>query len=47
MIVGVQRGMDEGELGKEVLKSMYEGTKETLSPFFSESIWTNALSDIV
>ena len=47
MIVGVQRGMDEGELGKEVLKSLYEGTKETLSPFFSESIWTNALSDIV
>ena len=47
MIIGVQRGMEEGELGKEVLKSMYEGTKETLSPFFSESIWTNALSDIV
>lgn len=46
MIIGVQRGMEEGELGKEVLKSMYEGTKETLSPFFSESIWTNALSDI-
>ena len=47
MIIGVQRGMEEGELAKEVLKSMYEGTKETLSPFFSESIWTNALSDIV
>ena len=47
MIIGVQRGVEEGELAKEVLKSMYEGTKETLSPFFSESIWTNALSDIV
>jgi len=38
--------MDEGEIGREVMKGMWEGTKETLSPFVSESIWTTAISDI-
>ena len=30
---GYTKRMEEGEMGREVLKSMYEGTKETLSPF--------------
>tara|TARA_B100000287_G_scaffold78129_1_gene70208 strand:+ start:1018 stop:6366 length:5349 start_codon:yes stop_codon:yes gene_type:complete len=46
MVTGVQRGMAEGDLGQEVMKSMWEGTAETLSPFVSESIWTTAISDI-
>jgi hypothetical protein len=46
MITGVQRGMSEGDLGQEIMKSMWEGTAETLSPFVSESIWTSAISDI-
>ena len=46
MYTGIQTGMNEGDIGKEVMKSMWEGTKETLSPFVSESIWTTALSDV-
>ena len=46
MYTGLQRGMDENAIGREVLKGMWEGTKETLSPFVSESIWTSAISDI-
>jgi len=46
LYTGIQRGMDEGEIGQEVMKGMWEGTKETLSPFVSESIWTTAISDI-
>jgi hypothetical protein len=46
LYTGLQRGMDEGEIGREVMKGMWEGTKETLSPFVSESIWTTAISDI-
>lgn len=46
LYTGIQRGMDEGEIGREVMKGMWEGTKETLSPFVSESIWTTAISDI-
>ena len=47
LYTGIQRGATEGEMGREVLKSMYEGTSEALSPFVSESIWTTALADIV
>ena len=46
MYTGLQRGMDENAIGREVLRGMWEGTKETLSPFVSESIWTSAISDI-
>ena len=46
MYTGIQRGMDENAIGREVLRGMWEGTKETLSPFVSESIWTSAISDI-
>ena len=47
MYTGIQRGANEGDMGQEVLKSMIEGTKEALSPFVSESIWTTGISDIV
>ena len=48
LYTGIQRGATEGEMGREVLKSMYEGTSEALSPFVSESIWTTAIAkDIV
>tara|TARA_B100001564_G_scaffold139241_2_gene116867 strand:+ start:5174 stop:10627 length:5454 start_codon:yes stop_codon:yes gene_type:complete len=47
LYTGIQRGANEGDMGQEVLKSMIEGTKEALSPFVSESIWTTGISDIV
>ena len=39
--------MEEGELAKEVLNWYVRRNKRNIVPFFSESIWTNALSDIV
>jgi hypothetical protein len=46
MFNGIQKGMDEDELGKNLILSMIEATKETASPFVSESIWTSAMADI-
>ena len=46
MFNGIQKGMDEEELGKNLILSMIDATKETASPFVSESIWTSALADI-
>ena len=46
MFNGIQKGMDEDELGKNLILSMIEATKETASPFVSESIWTSAIADI-
>jgi len=46
MFNGIQKGMDEEELGKNLILSMIEATKETALPFVSESIWTSAIADI-
>ena len=46
MINSVNQGIDEGEIMKSVATGMFAATAETLSPFVSESIWTEAASDI-
>ena len=46
MFNGIQKGIDEDELDKNLILSMIEATKETASPFVSESIWTSAIADI-
>jgi len=46
MFNGIQKGIDEEELMKNMFVSMIDATKETASPFVSESIWTSALADI-
>ena len=46
MINSVNKGIDEGEIMKEVALGMFNATKETVSPFISESIWFEGASDI-
>ncbi len=46
MFNGIQKGIDEEELGKNLILSMIDATKETASPFVSEAIWTSAIADI-
>jgi hypothetical protein len=46
MINGVQKGLEEDQVFKNVFLSMIDATKETASPFVSESIWTEALFDV-
>ena len=47
MINSVGKGIDEGEIMKNVAIGMFDATKETFSPFMSESIWFEAASDII
>ena len=47
MINSVNKGVDEGEIMKNVALGMFDATKETFSPFMSESIWFEAASDII
>ena len=47
MINSVGKGIDEGEIMKNVAVGMFDATKETFSPFMSESIWTEAATDII
>ena len=44
---GVSKGLEEGEIMKNVAISMFEATKEVASPFVSESIWFEAANDII
>ncbi len=46
MFNGIQKGIAEDDLKGQLFRSMIEATKETASPFVSESIWTSALADI-
>jgi hypothetical protein len=46
MINSVGKGIDEGEIMKNVALGMFDATKETVSPFISESIWFEGASDI-
>jgi len=46
MFNGLQKGVAEDDLKRELLLSMIDATKETASPFVSESIWTSAIADI-
>jgi hypothetical protein len=46
MINSINQGIDEGEIMKNVALGMYDATKETVSPFISESIWFEGASDI-
>ena len=46
LMVGVQKGLEEDEVFKNTFASMIDATKETASPFVSESIWTEALFDV-
>ena len=46
MFNGLQKGIAEDDIKKELLISMIDATKETASPFVSESIWTSAIADI-
>ena len=44
----VQRGLkDDARLDEEILLGVFESTKELGSPFISESIWTEAATDII
>ena len=47
MINSIGKGVDEGEIMKNVAVGMFDATKETFSPFMSESIWFEAASDII
>ena len=44
--VGVQKGLDEDAVFKNVFSSMATAFGEGLSPFISEAIWTEALADV-
>jgi len=46
MINSVNKGIDEGEIMKQIALGMFDATKETVSPFISESIWFEGASDI-
>ncbi len=46
MINGVREGIEEGQLTKNVIRSMIEATTETASPFIGESIWFEGMTDI-
>jgi hypothetical protein len=43
---GVQQGLEEDQVFKNTFLAMLDATKETASPFVSESIWTQALFDV-
>jgi hypothetical protein len=43
---GVQQGLEEDAVFKNTFLAMIDATKETASPFVSESIWTQALFDV-
>jgi hypothetical protein len=43
---GVQKGLEEEEVFKNTFLAMIDATKETASPFVSESIWTEGLMDV-
>jgi hypothetical protein len=43
---GVQQGLEEDAVFKNTFLAMVDATKETASPFVSESIWTQALFDV-
>lgn len=43
---GVQQGLEEDAIFKNTFLAMLDATKETASPFVSESIWTQALFDV-
>tara|TARA_R110000796_G_scaffold198290_3_gene314569 strand:- start:91 stop:1110 length:1020 start_codon:yes stop_codon:yes gene_type:complete len=47
MINSIGKGVDEGEIMKNVALGMFDATKETFSPFLSESIWFEAANDIL
>jgi len=47
MINNIGKGIDEGEIMKNVAIGMFDATKETFSPFMSESIWFEAANDII
>ena len=47
VINGIQRGIAEEDIMKGFTTGLIEATAETASPFISESIWTQALADIV
>ena len=47
MINSIGKGVEEGEIMKNVAVGMFDATKETFSPFISESIWFEAASDII
>jgi len=47
MINSIGKGVDEGESMKNVAVGMFDATKETFSPFMSESIWFEAANDII
>ena len=46
MMLGVQKGLEEEEVFKNTFLAMIDATKETASPFVSESIWTQGLLDV-
>jgi len=46
LINNVRRGADEGTVVQGIFRGMFEATEETLSPFVSEAIWTQAATDI-
>ena len=43
---GVQQGLEEEQVFKNTFLALIDATKETASPFVSESIWTQALMDV-
>ena len=46
MINNIRQGADEGTVVQSIFRGMFEATEETLSPFVSEAIWTQAATDI-
>ena len=48
MFNSIQRGLqDDARLDEEILTGIFESTKELGTPFISESIWTEAATDII
>jgi len=48
MFNAIQRGVqDDARLDEEILTGIFESTKELGTPFISESIWTEAATDII
>ena len=46
IINNIQNGDDDRTIVQNIFKGMFEATQETLSPFVSEAIWTQAATDI-
>ena len=46
LMLGVQKGIEEQEVFKNTFTALVDATKETASPFVSESIWTQGLMDV-